>query len=602
MDTDSILRSLFAAMFAYARDKLRGNATTKDISDAAKAALEQMSIDELRLSWEGAPTLTVTEAKRQASLHRPVYVLAHVTHLDEPHVALIPREDEGTDRCDAICGKVTGHDGEILELLPALGTSIVEKLQRNRRVGALVRITGLVASVPMRLSGNHAAANVSDVHKYVLHVVDVEPTTSALDLLGATADERAETRQFLDALRAEGVTPYAHLNETLLTELRIVGGTDIPELFDAISFTVLQALSTSFVGHASGRLHLLLVGPPGHGKKLVGMAAKALNPIAVEASASKVSPAGLASASHRTATGWASTPGLLPRASEGVLVVQDAQGWSPSTVGKIAPILQELIEDGVVRDGVAGGCTRVARTALILDANRTAQLGGSTRAAEAAILTQRPLLSRIDSMIEIRLDVDRSWRVAGEMYGSLGQGSGVLEDQPWVRRLRLLVAHLRDAHPEIRDAGATEALRQAHDEIRQSNEVLSDMRGDDLSAVAGRMPITLMRMVWASARAHDRDVATAEDARLALHFFRYKLTFLALNQGHVPVSDRPGVRNARRDYYARYEGQEVSVRTVRQDMQEDLGEAVSTKTIKRDLTKLGAVERKGLWLLPPKAS
>ena len=47
--------------------------------------------------------------------------------------------------------------------------------------------------------------------------------------------------------------------------------------------------------------------------------------------------------------------GLLPQADGGVLLLQDAHAIGHSKIQQIAPILQELIEDGVVRDSTAGG-------------------------------------------------------------------------------------------------------------------------------------------------------------------------------------------------------------------------------------------------------
>ncbi len=602
METNDLLRSLFAAMFAYTREKLRGKATADDISSAVRSVLESMQIEEQQISWADAPTISVTTAKRRDALYRAVYLLAHVTHLDEPKVGYIPGEGDKMTREDTICGRVTGLDGELMDLLPAIGSTVVQKLQEARREGGLVRITGLVVSVPARMSVGHAAVNLGNVGQYALHVIDLQSTTSTLDLLGATPVEREETRQLLDELRADGVSPFTHLTETVIEGLGVVGRTEIPEIYAALRFVVLQAVSSGFVGTSPGRLHLELVGPPGQGKKLVSLAARALNPVAREASATKVSPAGLVGASYQTGKGWASTPGLLPLASEGVLVVQDAHGWSRSQVGKLAPIFQELMEEGVVRDSVAGGTTHVARTALVIDANRHGQLGGIGGHGEAPILTVVPIISRLDCMIEIPLDVGRSWRVGAEMYGTFKfTAGGDFERQPWVRRARLLVALLRDEHPEIDDSGATAALREAHCEIEQANHTFMQTNPVEASAIAGRMVISLTRLVRASARAHDRKVATTEDAGVALEFFRYKLNFMKMAIGRVRASDCPGGEKRQREaYYARYAGQEVTAKDVQADVERDLGQQVTDKTIRRDLGDLGATKQNGRWLLPPR--
>jgi DNA replicative helicase MCM subunit Mcm2 (Cdc46/Mcm family) len=596
---ETSLHSLFSALFAYARDKLRGQATIDDITKAAKAALESMAIEEAQLSWTNAPTIGVTEAKRCDSLHHPVFILARVTHLEDPGVVSIPTDDT-TIKEDVIVGKVTGLDTEVLALLPAVGTTLVRKLQQAQREGALVRITGMVVSVPARMSKSSPVAK-SDIQTYALHVIDVEATTSCMDLLGASAEERDETRELLQALRAEGRSPFAYLAEQVIQGLNIVGSKDITHLLVAIRFVVLQALSSGQVGNASGRLHLLLIGPPGQGKKLVGLAARALNPVCCEASASKVSPAGLVGASYQTGQGWASTPGLLPLASDGVLVVQDVHGWSRPQMGRIAPILQELVEDGVVRDAVAGGATRIARTALVLDANRQGQLGAFGGRGEAPILTVLPLLSRIDCMIEIPLDLNRSWRVAEQMYGAFGTSDTNLERAPWVRRVRLLVALLRDEYPEIDDSQVTEELRAVHREIESANATVMEVTPQEASAIPIRMAVTMTRLVRASARAHYRKVATSEDVQLARMFLAFKLKFMGLVARRAQVSDCPADRQRRREeYYSKYEGQEVTAAQVEADVRDDLGDPVDNRTIRRDLRRLGATQRNGRWLLPPR--
>lgn len=598
---DTPLRTLFSALFTYARDKLQGRASIDDITKAAKAALESMVIEEAQLSWSDAPTLGVTEAKRRDSLYRPVHILARVTHLDDPGVSTIPVEDT-TIREDVIAGRVAGLDKEVLALLPAVGTTLVQKLQKARQEGHLVRLTGMVVSVPTRMSARAASLTNGDMQTYAFHVIDVEPSKSCMDLLGASAEERDETRELLRTLRAEGRSPFAYLAEQVIQGLNVVGAGQLPQLMAAIHFVILQALSCGRVGNASGRLHLLLVGPPGQGKKIAGLAARILNPVCYDASASKVSPAGLVGASYQTGNGWASDPGLLPLASDGVLVVQDAHGWSRQQMGRIAPVLQEVIEDGVVRDAVAGGSARVARTALVLDANRQGQLGAFGGRGEAPILTVLPLLSRIDCMIEIPLDLNRSWRVAEQMYGAFGTSDTDLERAFWVRQIRLLVALLRDEYPEIDDSQVTEELRAVHREIESVNTAAMEVNPQEASAIPIRMAVTMTRLVRASARAHDRKVAVADDVQFARTFLAFKLNFMGLVARRVRVSDCPADRQRRREEYcqSKYAGQEVTAAQVEADVRDDLGDPVDNRTIRRDLHRLGATQRNGRWLLPPR--
>ncbi len=598
MNHEAYLHTLFVAMLAYAQENLRGKFTPDQIRAAARAAIDDMQLSEMAPSWDGAPTLSVREAKRQCRLYCPISVLARVTSISEQMVATIPTDDEsGETQQDAILVSVTGTDGEKLELLPILGERLVGILQDAHRSSAGVRIQGVMISVPTKMTPQGGS---SSMRLYALHVLDVSVSGSAMDLLGATQAERDATEQLAQDLAASGETPYEFLLGRVMENLGVVDGDEpVSELFDAIRFTILQALSTGFVGHAPARLHIVLVGPPGQGKKLAALAARALNPVSLEASASKISAAGLVAASRRTSGGWVSEPGLLPLASEGVLVVQDAHAWGAPTFAKIAPILYEVIEDGVVRDSVAGGSRRVARTSLVIDSNRLRQVHQLGSGGEATILTNVPLLSRLDTVIEIPLDVDRAWRVGGAMYGSFTEhGNQDLDAQPWVREVRLLVAYLRDRHPMIDCSGVTEELRAAHEEIRKANELFLKTSPNDASAIPIRMAISMTRLVMASARAHDRAAAMTEDVEVALIYVRRKLEFMKMATAG-PVSDGPDVRRTRRAaYYARYAGQTVTSAQVEADLKNDGIDEADNRTVRRDLAELGATRKGKNWTLP----
>ncbi len=287
--------------------------------------------------------------------------------------------------------------------------------------------------------------------------------------------------------------------------------------------------------------------------------------------------------------------------------MQDAQGLKGAKLDQLAPILQELLEDGEVRDSVAGGRKRATPTATLIDLNRTAQVrvGGAGGAGEAAILGLLPLLSREDIILEIPVGADRAWALGECMYKALRQGTGaVLEEQPWVRRLRLLVALLRDEHPAIDVSEVVPLMEAAHRRVRDENRDFIEASPTEASAVPVRMAVSFTRLVLASARAHDRSVAVEEDVDRAVALVRRKLDFLRQAvRLRVRVSECPGGRRgADEDFWSRRAGQTVSVVDLARAYQQETGAVVSPKTMGRELRRRGAKSTKhGLWQLPTAA-
>ena len=486
-------------------------------------------------------------------------------------------------------------------MLNVFGRDLIEKVQSAHDSGTLAEILGYVVALPIDIDRKRLDHRTGLACHYFLFLADVRPSTSAFDLLGATATERAATEELLAGLREDRQSPLDYLSYVVTNGLGVVALDEAEHIGTGVEFAVLQAMSDGYVGNAPGRLHGMVIGPPGQGKKLIGMAARALNPTCQEGSASKVSPAGLVGTSFKTATGWTSTPGLLPLASHGVLVVQDAHGWSPAQVKSIGPILQELIEDGEVRDSVAGGRKRVAQTALLLDLNRQAQtVTGGSRGGEAPILGLLPLLSRFDTLIEIPVNPERAWDVGEQMIGRLNtESGGPLEQQPWVRQAQLLVAALRDVHRVIDTSGVTAHLEAAHRSFREQCRNLMETHPTEATAIPVRLSVSMTRLVLASARANDRSYATAEDVDRASKFLASKLSVITNAAVHMPTcpSDK---RTVAPDFWASKAGSEVTAAEMAKAHEAEKGIAVSYKTITREFKRIGAQKRAfNRWLLPP---
>jgi hypothetical protein len=597
------LAALFVAVFAYVREKLRGQVDMREIARVARAVLDQMHVAAGPVDWADAEPLTVGNARWIEHVRRPVRVVGRVAELQDPTVTSIPRPQGGVEHVEMTTAKIVGTDGEQLRMLEVVGRDLIEKVQAAHRSGRLHEFLGLVVIVPAAVSTK--ADDSASVGHFYFVPFDVREAANALDLLGASPRERADARALLGKLRSTRVAPHAFLFEQLTSNLGVVGLDQATHLVEGIDAVILQAMSTGTVGNAPARIHAMLIGPPGVGKKIVGLCARVLNPVSQEASASKITAAGLIGASHLTEDGWKSTPGLLPLAAHGVLVMQDAQGLRGAKLEQLAPILQELIEDGEVRDSVAGGRKRYAPTSTLIDLNRTSHVhvGGARDTKEVAILGVLPLLSREDVILEIPVGPEHAWALGELMYKGLRQGiSAALEEQPWVRPLRLLVALLRDEHALIDTTKVVPLMEAAHRQLRAENGDFIEASPTEASALPVRLAVSFTRLVIASARAHDRGDATEADVDRAAVFVRRKLDFMRRTARlTVLMSECPGGRRAADDgFWTRRAGETVSVADVAREYVEETGTVVSTKTITRELHRHGAKNlAHGRWVLPP---
>ena len=111
--------------------------------------------------------------------------------------------------------------------------------------------------------------------------------------------------------------------ETLVKGIRIQGLDGAPQLKDSVEAIIVQSFSDNWINNTSGKIHTLVIGAPGVGKKLLTEAAKCLNPAFQEAHPSKATAAGVCSTALTMHGSWISKPGYLPLAHRGVFAIQD---------------------------------------------------------------------------------------------------------------------------------------------------------------------------------------------------------------------------------------------------------------------------------------
>jgi len=577
------LQNLFRALVARIHAKLGPKRSPELVEMIAKQIF-----DELRrpncLTWEASESITVAQAQRRSNVGKVVRIAGYVAELHAPQAVAFPGANGSTYEIDATCARITDLHGSTMWSLDIIGEDLIDRVRNS--VGTTTEFLGIVVAVPSDLDLKRPDRVLGIARRdFLLHVVDVRGSHSAFDLLGASAQERVTARTKVDALLAEGVSPFDYLKSLAIKSTGIVGLDQLPLLDAALDLVLLQSVSGGSVGNAPGKLHMLLIGPPARGKKLLGLVARGLNPVCVELSSAKTSSAGLVGASIQTASGWVSQPGALPQASKGVAWVQDAHFWSQLTLAKVGPVLMEVIEDGCVRDTVAGGKKRTAETALVIDMNRQAQsLQGAT--GEAALLKLVPLLSRIDVILEIPRDDALAWETACQLVAN---GSSPEGSREWEREASLLVAALRDRTPEV----DLEPIRKPMSDIlRQVGTALMESGVADSGDFAARLAVSFQRLAIASARIEGRKVATREDASRAVRLLQRKIAFLRTYRVRLSVCPID-------QWLQRFGGREVSPGDLADLYHEEFDRQVNQRTMRRYVQASGAKEvRRGVYRMP----
>jgi hypothetical protein len=220
---------------------------------------------EHQTSWETAESVGVAALREHSRLGSGARVVACIAEFPSQRALRVGdgREVVGTTV------RLRDSDGETIWTLGIIGDDLIGKLHALRRRGS-IEFLGRSVLVP-KLPG-------AVRWDFVFQVIDVQSTTSALDGMGATKKERRETEELLHELVRTGRSPLEYLQSELETGLGIIGLGEFPALRDSLRFTALQAVSGGQIGNAPGKAHALIIGPPGHGKKLIGLAARILNP------------------------------------------------------------------------------------------------------------------------------------------------------------------------------------------------------------------------------------------------------------------------------------------------------------------------------------
>lgn len=162
------------------------------------------------------------------------------------------------------------------------------------------------------------------------------------------------------------------------------------------------------------------------------------------------------------------------------------------------------------------------------------------------------------------------------------------------RMLQVMMAVLRDRHPDVDLSGVQSSAAK---ELERLLAPLGHCRTRDFDPAAfpRRMANSMKKLIAASARLHDRDVATEADVALAVEILEPKVDLIRrVATAVVDMNDQVSRRAAIRRQFG---GGEASP----QEVMDFLGE-VSRSTIMRDLRDIGVKSSYGKYGIPAEIS
>jgi len=303
-----------------------------------------------------------------------------------------------------------------------------------------------------------------------------------------------------------------------------------------------------------GDIHILLMGDPGVAKSQLLDYMSKLSPRGKLASGGGVSGAGLTAAAVRDAFGdgrFALEAGILPLSDRGLAAIDEFDKISDDDRRTMHPAMEQQ-QIHVAKGGITA--TLPARCAILAAANpkdgRFSKRGPNQSVMRSYNETglPPPLASRFDIiwMIRDEIRVEDDERIARHMLKTRTKGVSEskieesLELNPMegqkdqifatgvddtehltLEFLRKFIAYAkRNIHPDLNKDAKARLLEYYTDE-RQSFGREDQMGESEVIPITPRALEALIRLTEAHARMHLREVATADDADVALAVFRH---------------------------------------------------------------------------------
>lgn len=447
-----------------------------------------------------------------------------------------------------------------------------------------------------------------DRGEFIIIAIDVFDADTPYKILQADTDEIRISKQKLKSITSRS-SLFDYIKDSLITNLNIQNIKKFLALETALEHTIVQAFSAGIIHNHSGKLHSLLIGPPGTGKKLISESIKALNPVSYQADPMKITMPGLVGSTMRNRDNWISQPGLIPLANNGSFIIQDFHAIPNNLKRQIYGVFSMVMEDGEIADSTSAKQRHPALTSIHIDLNKLSEIYlAETKPftpSEQLADRQIPLniLTRFDSIVEFKRDAKRQFDVALSMHDTQPKIEARRKDisnEPWIRELRLLVAGAIEKYFEISiPNGVLRYVKEKQNDLYEENKDIID-RLSLLGDYQTRVSTSIHKYLFAIARMNLRDHVIRKDVDQSFGFIKYKFQFIksVLDELRIPKDwDKPKYdifnQTSRQEYIkATFAEKEFTVEDIKSTMIEDYGQSVDKRTIYRDASDIGEVVRK----------
>ena len=540
--------------------------------------------------WDDVYTVSIREAKNEKYVGKAVKIHATISVISDPQPKeLIPDRR----RITTVSLQLADLDNYTLDCREIPYEKFKNKIQRFYDRKSFFIFKGTILSVI------DYSSTVRQRY-YIFYLDDIEERITAQDLIRLKPDASQKVSNTFQRWASTSGGIFNLIKDRLVKGLRIKGLNKARQLDKCIDFMIYQSMSQGIYKNNSMKLHSLIIGAPGEGKKLLVKIAQILNPVFREASPVKVTLAGLIGNFEWGGRGAKSNPGDLPRASGGIFCIQDFHEVTKNRL-QIQETFTQVMEDGVAIDSTAARTRHEAVASIHLDQNRQSQVNPSGRFNSFTDINIRTnLLSRFDFIIDIPPDQDRQFEVALSMLKNVGEMEATEEfslPPKWQRRLQVIVAYIRTYFRFTKPSRETEKYIQE----RLKQFIQGDDRYNNIpDGMMTRLAVSILKYAMAISAANLRTSVWEEDIDVAFEFIEEKLNFLTtINPGDVVESDAqpdaPSPEHRREFVKAQLKDQIVSPADLHDFITENYPHPVDKKTISRDLKKIGERKAHGKW-------
>lgn len=544
------------------------------------------------LNWDSVFTQPVSQLKNEDFVGEPIKILATVSSIYDAFPVQLEEK-----RVSVLEMMIQDREGSEIECLRVLNSKKGEKAVGIMQSQEFVIFRGTIISV---------IDTEFFTSQYYFLLYDIIERVTAEDLIYVDKSFPIDVNQiFLNELQGQGIFNY--IKNTVVRELGIKGLESAKELDRAIDFIIYQAFSNGKYQNASMKLHSLIIGSPGSGKKLLTNIAMILNPVSREISAvdGKITPAGMIGNVKARNNRTISKPGYFGLASDGVICIQDFHEIKKNRKA-VLESFAKVMEDGEVIDSTSAKTTHIARTAIHLDTNRYSQVyseGNALKLSDIDIPTN--VITRFDYIVDIPADIERQWKVVMDMSSgarTLSSFKSKESVKQWQRILKRIIAYIVSYSPNIEISQDVSDYKVAQLQLLKEEYESKIANINEWQGLFTRLAISIDKYLKAiTTTKFPINVCKKSDVDIAIGFIRPKLDFVASLISDIPVNETAEVKRQNLILQV-FKGRKFNKNEVTRVLN-DKGISVTDKTVSRDLKDLvesGEIVKikQGQWEIP----